>query len=395
MAQSDLDYVQLYLALDQATSIRDCLRLACSMSNEPKDSAILPDFMEKVVDRMYCCRNMTFIDLKDILLEPSEVMDMSRFNVENMIKNWEENNGLLYDSLPLVSAGIGYFINKLPTDYFGAMRNILANHMGGVMDLVFLISSQNFEVSAEMGTAFWEFAKALTQVTVRSSDKLNFLLYKGLIPQTMVCLKPVVYSVDGVEGNIPPNLFLRGTTLQDGTRTRILLHRELVVHPGGSIRVENVTFEHLKPCMESFTLVVGGSFREKTECANFRSVTFVGGGLNITNVGTVQAIDCSFESCCIGLYLTHVEHCRVQSRGSYADARFKHCDTALFLCHVESVHIRQISFLNCRQVMDAFVSLSFSMVDSEVMFARSIGTLLMKEGKRADFGNNTVNFSIF
>ena len=296
MAQSDLDYVQLYLALDQATSIRDCLRLACSMSNEPKDSAILPDFMEKVVDRMYCCRNMTFIDLKDILLEPSEVMDMSRFNVENMIKNWEENNGLLYDSLPLVSAGIGYFINKLPTDYFGAMRNILANHMGGVMDLVFLISSQNFEVSAEMG---------------------------------------------------------------------------------------------------SFTLVVGGSFREKTECANFRSVTFVGGGLNITNVGTVQAIDCSFESCCIGLYLTHVEHCRVQSRGSYADARFKHCDTALFLCHVESVHIRQISFLNCRQVMDAFVSLSFSMVDSEVMFARSIGTLLMKEGKRADFGNNTVNFSIF
>ena len=391
MAQADLDYVQLYLAIEQATSISDCIKLAFHMKNEPRDSAILPDFMEKLVHRMYCCRDMTFFNLRDLFLEPSDVMDMSRFNAEDMIKNWEENNGLLKKTLPMVSSGMSLFIYKLSVSYDEAIQSIIDMHMGGVMDLMFLVSSQNFRISSEMGMSFWPFAKALTQITVRTSDRLNFLLYKGVIPQTIICLKPIVYSVDGVESTLAPNLFLRGVTLGDGTRTRILTQRELVVHQGGSISVEDVVFEHRNPCMESFNLIVGGCYYNKTQNANFRSVTFVGGGLNITNVATVEVTDCCFDRCCIGMYLTHVDTFIARGNDSYEDAKFEHCDTALFLCHVDWVDIRQISFRRCRQVMDAFVSLNFCMADSEVMFCRSMGTLLMLERKMADFGNNTVN----
>jgi hypothetical protein len=388
MPVPDVDFVALHLALERATNVRECIGLVKHVRDVPHDTAMMRDFIEKVVERMYFCRDMTIVTLKEIFLVPSDAMDMSRFRVENMIKNWEENNGPLHKSIPLSSAGLGFFIVRIPQAFERVMGVILKAHMNGVMDLMFLASSQNFKVSAEMGEAFWPFARSLINLPVRTSDKLNFLLYKGIVAQTRVLLDPIVYHVDGLENRLVSNILLCGTTLQDKRQTRIFLQQELVV--GGSIRMEDITFEHKRPCKDSFNIVVAGPYSHMTRNACFYRVTFVGGGLSVANVRKVDLVDCSFDSCFVGLSLTNIDICMLQNRKQEYQAMFEYCDTALSLQNVDVMDIRRCSFRRARQFVQAYINTQFTMVESEVMYCRSMGTIFMKQGQRADFSNNTV-----
>jgi len=393
MPVPDVDYVALFLELDRATNVRECIGLVKHVSAVPHDIPIMHEFIEKVVERMYFCRDMTFGTLKEIFLQPLDAMDMSRFQVENMIKNWEENNGPLHKSVPLSSPGLGFFIIRLPENFQRVMDAILKVHMNGVMDLMFLASSQNFKASAEMGEAFWPFAKSLINLPAKTPDRLNFLLYKGILAQTKVLLDPIVYRVDGLENTLASNIFLCGTTLQDKSQTRIFLQQELTVR--GGIRMEDITFEHKRACKDSFNFVVAGPYCHMTQSARFERVTFVGGGLSVANVRKVDLVDCSFDSCFIGLSLLNVEHCVMQNRKLASGAMLEYCDTALSLQNVDTMDIRRYSFRRARQFVEACINTQFTMVESEVMYCRFMGLIFMKQGRRADFGHNTVSWMFF
>ncbi len=266
----------------------------------------------------------------------------------------------------------------------------------GVMDVLFAAGCFNTPVVELMGSLFWVFAKELIRLYVSDVDFFNLLIWGQPLPQTVLVLAPVVFSLDCMLPGVESVISIEGTVNKDektGEETSESVSRSTIMVPGNTCMVffNSVRMSGLDICRflvpyapqcERAINITGRVPAGKT--VRFVDVDMTGGGLSITNIDSVCCLGLSIRDAKTGVSVKHVEEFFFGSGGRYIPV-LTNCELAFSLAGLSKASFEEAEFRDSHVVFHARVTNLFEVKRVAVTKCTSMGQVLMNPGNAPMF----------
>ncbi len=281
------------------------------------------------------------------------------------------------------------------------------DELRGVMDVFFAASCFQKPSIHRMETLFWFLAKEFISLHVDSSDKLNFLLWGSLLPQTVLTLAPIMFHVDSLIPPIEVMLTIEGTStsvpkddLVEGSfSSEVLLPSNMGMIFRSDARIINVTFRRLGlstlPYVNNLLSFVGKAGVRNDVYLN--TVQVYDGGLNAIRCNKVHGRGVVVFGATVGVSLDTVADFVFTEFVSDGASRFPEAGIfssriAFSFHQVDGVEIDSIRVSSVGHVLVGSISNMFVMSNSCIDYCSCMGHLNVLSDIRPVFHTMLVRF---
>jgi hypothetical protein len=278
-------------------------------------------------------------------------------------------------------------------------KDCLLVHMKGVADVMFVASCFQSPYVVELGDLFWAFAKEIILMRIDNSDDLNLFLCGEVMPQTVVVLAPVLYSLDSHMPAIPVDIVLKGSDKgvegSQYSQTVIRFFDSGLLFTASAV-IRNICFVlggNASPLACAFQ--VRGSNKKKTN-AVFDNIHITGAGVRASNCNSVETHKLGIDQATVGFYARNVETVSMYSHekdGICSEkSYFRDCDTAFYIPSVGSLICDLQLCYNCKQIFHVCVDKKAMIIGCDFVTCGKLGQILGAEDAVLCVYNNHVSF---
>ena len=262
----------------------------------------------------------------------------------------------------------------------------------GVMDVMFAASCFQLPIVIELGQLFWMFARELIRLRVSTVDHLNFLLWGVVLPQTVLVLDPVTFTLDSLIPPIKTQITIQGRVetqtsddevFETSTRTILLVPSNSSLIFLSDVRLCTLTVKQVEnPAYRQSECVLQFlGFGPRALNLYMNGVELVNAGCSVVNYDKVHCNHLSVTDAVVGFLGTNIKDLYLTGTHTHlleteVKTGFYFCDTALSLRDISTFVCAKHTIFNCHVVFDAKISKVCVVEDSAIYECTHMGELL-------------------